>query len=307
MLLNDRKILVTGLTGKLGGSIAEHLVKENEVWGLARYSRSGELEKWQAAGVRCVVGDYADGQFAGLPDDFDYVIHSAANTRPDSYAQGMRDNAWGVGKLMGFCHKTKAFLHVSATAVYARHPDPHHLYREDDVTGSGMMGHYGGTKLAGEGAAMAMSAYLGLPLSICRLNVQYGIYNGGGLFGMYLAALLKGETILLPAGETQISSPVANEDIVRFLPGCLAAASVPGTVINWGGDEPVNNIEVIEYMASLLKIEPKYEISSKGYQYMTMTLDPSFRQSVAGKGEVAWRDGVRTMVEALAPQFRHRS
>jgi len=30
--------------------------------------------------VTCVVGDCATGDFTGLPDDFDYVLHLAATT-----------------------------------------------------------------------------------------------------------------------------------------------------------------------------------------------------------------------------------
>lgn len=307
-MIEGKRLLVTGLTGNLGGAFAEELAKHNEVWGLARFSKEGELQRWRDAGVNCVVGDYAYGQFEGLPSDFDYVIHSAANTRPKSFAEGMRDNAWGVGKLMNHCKDAKAFLHLSTSSVLELHPDPHHRYTEQDVTGSGKMGHYGGTKLAGEGAVMAMSVHLGLPVSICRMNVQYGTHKDGGLYGIILAQLLRGEVVQLPHGETQTCSPMANEDIVLWLQGCLDAATVPGTVINWGGDEPVNTIDVINHMAEVAGIEPRYELSTS-VRYATIVLDPNFRQSLVGRAKTDWRTGIERMVRHFMadPQWAYKA
>ena len=95
-MINGKKVLITGLTGNLGGSIAAALAPHNELWGYARYSKAGQQQFWQDKGVRTVVGDFGDGQFGALPTDFDYVIHCAANCGPESFAQGMHDNPQGT-------------------------------------------------------------------------------------------------------------------------------------------------------------------------------------------------------------------
>jgi nucleoside-diphosphate-sugar epimerase len=41
------------------------------------------------------------------------------------------------------------------------------------------MGHYTGTKAAGEGAVRAMARVLSLPTVICRMDVQYGTWRQG--------------------------------------------------------------------------------------------------------------------------------
>src|SRR5690606_17766230 len=135
-MLSGRKILLTGLTGNLGGSIASALVAGNELWGFARYTRPGQREFWRDKGVRTVVGDCADGGFEGLPDDFDYVIHCAAANPPDTFEQGMLGNPQATALLMGHCRRAKAFMHLSTVGVYAENADPAHEYREDGATGS---------------------------------------------------------------------------------------------------------------------------------------------------------------------------
>src|SRR5690606_38232895 len=94
-----------------------------ELWGLARYSRPGSKEEAAAMGVRPVVGHVATGDFGETPQDFDYVLHFAPNTKPGTTEIGMAQNAEGTGLLMNHCRKAKAFLHVSATGCYLQHPD----------------------------------------------------------------------------------------------------------------------------------------------------------------------------------------
>lgn len=147
-MLVGQKILLTGLTGSLGGSIASALAAENDVWGFARYTRAGQREFWQSKGIHTVAGDCADGIFGGLPADFDYVIHCAAANPPETFLDGMRGNPQATALLMGHCSKAKGFMHFSSVGVYSKNSDPDHEYREDDLTGSSIMGHYEGTMKA---------------------------------------------------------------------------------------------------------------------------------------------------------------
>jgi nucleoside-diphosphate-sugar epimerase len=297
-MLKGSKILVTGLTGNLGGSLAEALSSNNEVWGFARFSREGQLEYWKNAGVHTVAGNLSDGVFEGLPDDFDYVINSAANTAPASFEDAMRDNAEGTGLLMAHCRKAKAFLHFSAAAVYAKYPDLDRWYKEGDLTGSAGMGHYNGSKLASEGVVRAMARHLGLPSIICRMGVQYGKYRNGGLPGIFLKMMLNRQPIILPASQDNRHMLISDDDVVRFLEPALNAASVPALTINFAGDEAVSSVELIEYLAELVGIEPDYAFS-EDLDYPTVKLDPSLRQSITGLCEIPWREGVKRMVEFM--------
>lgn len=302
-MLKNKKILMTGLTGKLGGTLADALVKDNELWGFARFSRPGQLEYWQNAGVKTVVGDFARTELAGLPDDFDYVLHVAANCRPSSVEQGLQDNSDGVGILMSHCRKAKAFLHVSTIGVMAQKQLPAEPYNEDDDVGGQSIRFYTGSKLAGEGVARAFCRMLDLPTIICRMCVQYGTYQEGGQPGIILKMLLEGKPIPLQNGWDHRASLVSNDDVVRFIEPSLAAASVPATTINWGGDINVSWEEAITYLAELAGVEPRWEHVDKG-GWPSFPTDPSRRIAITGPCQVHWKDGLKAMYEGIHERLR---
>jgi nucleoside-diphosphate-sugar epimerase len=78
-LLSDEKILITGPAGRIAFGIAESLVGDNEVWGIARFSDPSTREKVESLGVTTREADIASGQFGDLPNDFSYLLHIAAD------------------------------------------------------------------------------------------------------------------------------------------------------------------------------------------------------------------------------------
>src|SRR5262245_21694585 len=96
----DRKILVSGATGQVARPIAEALARRNEVWCVARFSDPAARRQLEAQGIRTHVWHLGDADFGPLPDDFEYVIHSAAEIYTPSYDESIRANAEGAGFLM---------------------------------------------------------------------------------------------------------------------------------------------------------------------------------------------------------------
>jgi nucleoside-diphosphate-sugar epimerase len=305
IMLKGKKILVTGLTGNFAGSLAHALVQDNEVWGFARFGRAGQREFWNEAGVHTVVGDCADSKYPGLPDDFEYVIHSAADTQPASFEAGMRGNAEAPARLMAHCRKARAFMHISTAAMYAMHPDPHHEYTEEDPVGSAAQLHYEGTKLAGEGAVRGMSAYLGLPTVVCRLGIQYGSYRMGGLLGVILKTVLDGSPVLLPAAQPNILRPISDDDAIRFLEPLLNAASTPPLTVNLAGDEDIATQEIVKIFGELAGISPKI-IMTDEFDYPTCLYDARRRREIAGYCQVPIKEGLRHMYESLHERLRDK-
>ena len=303
-MLEGHKILLTGLTGRIGAAAAVFLAPYNEVWGLARYTRAGSLEEAEKLGIKPIVGDYGRGSLDQVPKDFDYVVHVAANVRCKTAEEGMIDNADGAARLMSHCRNAKAFLHVSATGIYAQDPDPHHAYLETDNVGGNYGGQYAPTKLAGEGAVRAAAQILNLPTVICRQNVQYGgPSENAGLIDRFLDLLVEtGEAFLPPEGPF-IIGPIHEDDIVELIEPCLNAASVPAFIVNWGGDELVDWQEMFEYAGELLGKTPKF-IHSETFAFPSCYPDPTKRQKLAGPCKVNWKDGVRRSLELRHPDIK---
>ena len=99
-MLKNARLLMTGLTGQLAGSIAAILAPHNEIYGLARYSKPGSKEAVEALGITPIVCDYTSGDFTGVPNDFDYVFHAAADVFPADIETGLKQNAEGTGLLL---------------------------------------------------------------------------------------------------------------------------------------------------------------------------------------------------------------
>ena len=297
-MLEGRKVLLTGLTGRIGHAIATRFAPTCELWGLARYSQPGSREAAEALGVRPVQGDYAHGSLSELPTDFDYVLHVAADVAPKSAEEGLAANCDGAARLMMHCRGAKAFMHVSATGIYKQNPDPHHVYKETDDLGGAYGGQYAPTKLAGEGAVRAAAMILGLPTVICRQNVQYG--GRGGLIDRYLDVLVEtGEAFLPPEGPL-IIGPIHEDDICDVVEPSLRAATVPVTTVNWSGDEVVDWQEMFEYAGRLLGKTPKF-IRKPEFAFPNCYPDPTKRRAMAGPCKVTWKEGVRRCLEIRHP------
>ena len=305
-MLNGQKILLTGLTGQVGGTFADQLAPRNDVYGLARFSRPGSREHAEARGIKTIVGDFATNELDGVPGDIDYVIHLAANTKPGTAEVAMTQNAEGTGFLMHKCRDAKAFIFVSNNSLYADNSDPMHKYAETDHVGgnSPHSPNYGPSKLAGEGVVRFLCRLYNLPSLIARLNVSYGsVYDDGGLPGNLLEALLNDRPIKLAKSRTTTMSPINEADMVQHLEPMIRACSVPATIVNWGGDEPVSIEEMTRYMAELIGVKPKFDFTDDGVVPNRIT-DTTVGKAIGLKWQVKWRDGVRNMVAARHPELK---
>ena len=87
--LAGRRILVTGATGWVGGALVRALVgRGNEVFGAARFADPATREPLEAAGVRTVSIDVAEGRFDELPDGID--LGGLYELADHLHAQGVR-------------------------------------------------------------------------------------------------------------------------------------------------------------------------------------------------------------------------
>ena len=129
---------------------------------------------------------------------------------------------------------------MSTVTVYKPHPDPWHAFREDDPLGDAMAppsAPYSVSKIAEEGVARYCARSFDLPVTIARMGAAYG--DQGGLPVWHLDAIAAGEPVQT-RWDPMPYSPIHDDDICAQLEPLLDAASVPATIVNWGGDEPVS-------------------------------------------------------------------
>ena len=166
-MLANAKVLVTGPAGQIAFPLAAHLAQHNDVWGIARFADTSARDRVEAVGVRTVAGDLATGDFSGLPDDFDYVLHLATFRNGGlDYDQAMRVNAEGTHLLLAHCRAAKAALVMSTAEVYRPAADPTRAILESDPLGDSNSlfdPTYSVSKIAQEAVARSCARAYGLP------------------------------------------------------------------------------------------------------------------------------------------------
>lgn len=302
--LRNEKILITGVSGQIAFPIAAYLAGDNEVWGIARFRDEAARKRVEAAGVIARSVDLAEGDFSGLPDDFTYVLHLAVfqQSKPD-YDWALKVNAEGTGFLMSRFRKARAFLVMSTCSVYARPADPSRPVREADPLGVAVTPHaptYSVSKIAQEAVARFAARQWNIPTVIPRMNVSYG--PNGGLPAYLFDMMLAGKPVPIEADYPSVCNPIYQEDINAQVARLLAVASVPATIVNWGGDEPVDMRDVCLYMGQIAELEVKFQPVRGFIQHVW--IDNTRRRELIGECTVGWREGMRRMIAVRHPEVK---
>lgn len=301
-MLSGEKILITGPAGRIASGITRALAKDNEVWGIARFNDPAQRQAVEALGVTTRRFDLEQCDFGDLPRDFTYLVHVAVNFEPTSYDRALRTNAEGTGFLLEHCRRAKAALVMSTVSVYKPHPDPWHPFREDDPLGDSNSHapspSYSVSKISQEAVARYCARSFNLPVTIARMNSAYG--ESGGLPALHLEAIAAGRPVQT-RWDPMPYSPIHSEDIAGQLAALLDAASVPATIVNWSGDEPVSVQQWSAYMAELLGTTASVAVTPVPGASVGAVADTTRRRSITGPSQVSWKEGIRRMAQALYP------
>jgi nucleoside-diphosphate-sugar epimerase len=301
--MKGEKILVTGPAGQIAFPLCSYLAADNEVWGIARFGDPESRQRVEAAGVTTRVIDLGAGDFGDLPDDFTYVLHLATFQGPGlDYDYALRTNAEGTGLLLHHCRKAKAALVMSTTSIYEPHSDPWHAYLESDPLGdshSPFAPTYSVSKISEEAVARLCARTLGLPVVIARMNASYGA--NGGLPAYQLDWLVAGQPVVVRWDPCPYS-PIHEDDINGQVDAILSAASVPATIVNWGGDERVSPQQWCAYFGELTGITPELVVKELPGTQRGAILDVEKRRAITGPCRVPWKDGMRRMLEVRYPE-----
>jgi nucleoside-diphosphate-sugar epimerase len=300
--LSGEKILVTGAAGNIGLPLVEHLARENEVWGIARFGDPSAREKVEATGATTLSVDLASGDLDELPEDFTYVVHLAVMQGPGlDYDQAIRVNAEGTGLLLHHCRTARAALVMSTHSVYKPHEDPRHVFVETDALGDVNALHsptYSVSKIGQEAVARYCARAFDLPVVIARMNASYSTH--AGLPTLHLQNVVAGEPVVTRWDPCPYS-PIHQDDINAQTEMLLGAASVPATIVNWGGDEAVGPHEWCAYFGELTGREATVVVKEMPGTTRGSIMDATKRTTLTGPCTVDWREGLRRIVAERFP------
>jgi nucleoside-diphosphate-sugar epimerase len=272
------------------------------VWGIARFSDRRARLDLEAAGVTCRSFDFMQPDFAGVPDDFRYVLHFGVVRGLDAldFAGHLAGNAEIGGMLLAHCRSAQAFLHCSSTSVYAQSST---LIKESFPLGDNHRRRnptYSITKIAAEAVVRSAARTFGVPTTIARLNVPYG--DNGGMPARYLDQIAADQSIAIHPSGPAVFNPIHEDDIVASIPALLAAAGQPPVTVNWAGIQAVSVEEWCVFLAAELGRTARFHYSEDAIQRVACDTT-RYEELVDCANTVDWRDGMRRMVRARYPDL----
>lgn len=268
------KVLVTGVAGFIGSSIAARLLQEDrfDVIGIdsfsGYYSRSlkmANLERLRSSSLRFVEADLCAIDLAELLSGVSYVFHEAGqpgvrSSWGDEFADYMRNNIEATQRLLESCRNSRSlqrFLYASSSSVYGaaeRFPT-----RETDVPQP--RSPYGVTKLAAEHLCSLYAENFGVPTTSLRYFTVYGPRQRPDMaFTRFCKAALKGDSVSIYGDGEQIREFTYVDDIVAANVAALKDGLKPGSVLNLSGGSSVSVNAVLSTLESIVgrKIEREY-------------------------------------------------
>jgi len=176
--LADKKVLVTGATGFIGGRLAARLDREEAAVVTGTGRKLDDVPALAGTGVKLARADLqdADALRAALKGQ-QVVFHVAAwlgadRPNPDS-AHAV--NVEAVDRVLRLAAEAgvERLVHVSSVAVYGPPPDGP-VAEDAPLDLSDRNDEYGRTKAQGEQIALRLGRELGLPVAVVRPGMVYG-------------------------------------------------------------------------------------------------------------------------------------
>ncbi len=291
--MKGQKILVTGAPGLVGSALTLELCKNNEVYGLARFSDAGMRTKLEQAGVSIIQKDVHRESLDDLPDDFDYIFSQVVMV--DSCDENPGEAFDVVGRLMDHCRKASGVVLASSGSVYAPGPDP----LDEDGT-IGPVNAYGISKLGGELLGIFLSQQWQIPTCILRYFFPYS--PDGGRPTQWARQIANSEEILVNRAYDPVFSPLYMSDCIRYTIESARHCSVPATVINVGGAETVTQAEILAILSESLDVEPKFRETDEVPRFWNADVGLMLR--LFGPPKVTLKEGLTRVAGALRTRDR---
>ena len=291
-------VMVTGVTGQVAESVATRLVGDHRVVGLARFRDTAARARLEAAGVECVPVDLAGDDLSAVPTGVDALVNFAV-VKTQKWHVDLRANAESVGLLMAHV-RPERMLHCSSTGVYR--PAGAIVLDERAPLGDNhavIMPTYSISKIAAESVVGTMSRHLGIPTTIARLNVPFGVGPDGSPRGwpaFHLAMMDAGMAIPVFPERPNLFNPISLDQIADTVMPLLGAASDDVTTLNWAGSEQVSLEQWCKRLGERCSLPVAFEETTDTIG--GVTVDTSALESVIGHRLVGWETSFDALGDA---------
>ncbi len=293
--MKDQRVLITGVRGRVGMSIALELAGNNEVHGISRGGGYAKECLEKAGGVFHQMGMGQDG-FDALPEHFDYIFHQAVTwgvATPEDEKAAYNVSVKGVVEMLKkYGPGAKRIVLGSTGGVAAASED---LVKETALRLPNEDAYHS-YKFAMEVIGEAFADLEGVDVVIARYYWPWAEHNGFP-HTWIIVPMLRDEPVSVCESKPNRFTPIFMPDCVRHSIACAEADDVP-RVINISGPETVSLKEMAEITGEILGKVPEFDDTRESMP--TFLGDASLSVTLFGAHEY----GVRRSLEAAVEWHR---
>ena len=279
-MTNDQTILVTGGAGFIGSALIRYIISNtsHKVVNIDKLSYSGNLESLNSIKEdkrylfeRVDICDSIELERIFSDNKPDIVIHLAAESHVDRSIDGplefIKTNVLGTYTLLeisrNYYKSLKSdkkekfrFLHVSTDEVYGDLKGSSNFFSEE--TRYDPSSPYSASKASSDHLVRAWHRSYGLPILITNCSNNYGPFQfPEKLIPHVILSAIRGKKIPIYGDGTQIRDWLFVEDHICALMD-VAFSGVNGETYNIGGNNEIQNIEVVKKICTILdKLAPE--------------------------------------------------
>ena len=277
MPINNGRILVTGATGLIGSCIIDVFQIANDYLGCSFeiYALGRNIERLSKRfstmkSVHCVAQDITNPINI---DHVDYIIHTASNADPVSYAQypveTILTNVIGAKTVLDYCicNKKTRVLFTSTFEVYGKLEKDE--YKESDfglIDNSMLRSCYPESKRTAELLFRSYKDEYDIDCVIARLSSVYGptmLPNDSKAHAQFLRNAINGEDIVLKSKGTQKRTYCYVIDAVSGILSVLFNGK-SGEAYNVANEKSISTIaELAKVIADMMGTKVIYDIPNK--------------------------------------------
>lgn len=321
--LQNKKILLTGVTGMIGTALVRMLMDYNKAYHsniqVTGISRNRERAKERLSEyMRLPEFSYVAADINEPLSDlgsFDYVIHAASNTHPKQYATDpigtITANVWGTKNLLDYVaeHKCGRFIFLSSVEVYGENRGDTDTFKEDYlgyIDCNTLRSGYPESKRLGESLCNAYAKQYGIDFVIPRLSRVYGpglLDTDSKALSQFIQRAAVGENIVLKSKGDQLYSYTYEEDCAEAIM-ILMLQGETGQAYNVSDPESVLTLaELAKILAELAGTKVIFElpdaVEQAGYSTATKAvLDASRLEALGWRAKVHISEGLKRAVRA---------
>lgn len=290
-MLSNKKILITGASGLLGGRAVKVLSAANDVYALSH--RSPEVP---VAGVNYITSDFSTHfDCAEFPAKVDVVIHLSQSSRfrefPEQAMNIFNVNVASTARLLEYARTAgcEHFVYASSGGIYESAKSQ--VNENSPIVSHGSLGYYLASKLCGE--LLVKSYVSSMDVSILRFFFMYG---EGQRRSMLLPRLVDnvraGNPVQLQGEEGLMINPVHVADAVRALESVISTKG--SNTFNVAGNEVVSLKQLAGQIGSIVGAVPAFE-SAPG-EASGLVADISSLKALGWAPQVSLQEGLKELL-----------